>query len=315
MNGRVYDYNVGRFLSVDPFVHQGSQGINPYSYILNNPLAGTDPTGFKPEIEEFVKEVQIGDTTVKVNVKITKENGKAKAEVSSVSKRANNFVSGAIKDIASQNNTAVANVGSNTGNDESGGGVPEETVSSGGVSGEVSTSGKASEFDFSESGVKWLKDVEKERLKPYDDATGKEIDEYTEGATIGIGHLITSKKEFAKYKDGITGDQSKALLKSDLSKFISTVRTSVTAEVNQDQFNALVILAYNIGESGFKSSSALKMINNSSLKSVNGYGSVEKAWKAWNKETVNGIKQVSQGLINRRKYEWKIYSEGKYETW
>jgi GH24 family phage-related lysozyme (muramidase) len=76
-----------------------------------------------------------------------------------------------------------------------------------------------------------------------------------------------------------------------------------------------VILAFNIGESGFKNSSALKMINNSSLKSVNGYGSVEKAWKAWNKETVNDNKQVSQGLINRRKYEWKIYSEGKYETW
>lgn len=174
---------------------------------------------------------------------------------------------------------------------------------------------KVSEFDFSESGVKWLKDVEKERLKPYDDATGKEIDEYKEGATIGIGHLIRSKKEFAKYEDGIIEVQSKALLKSDLSKYISTVRTSVKVEINQDQFNALVILAYNIGESGFKSSSVLKMINNSRLKSVNGYDSVEKAWKAWNKETVNGIKQVSQGLNNRRKYEWKIYSVGKYEKW
>jgi hypothetical protein len=53
MNGRVYDYNVGRFLSVDPLVHEGSQGINPYSYIMNNPLAGTDPTGYKPEIEKI----------------------------------------------------------------------------------------------------------------------------------------------------------------------------------------------------------------------------------------------------------------------
>ena len=50
MNGRVYDYNVGRFLSVDPFIHGAgnSQGINPYSYILNNPLAGTDPSGYSP---------------------------------------------------------------------------------------------------------------------------------------------------------------------------------------------------------------------------------------------------------------------------
>jgi RHS repeat-associated protein len=48
MNGRVYDYNLGRFLSVDPFIQfvGNSQGINPYSYIMNNPLAGTDPTGY-----------------------------------------------------------------------------------------------------------------------------------------------------------------------------------------------------------------------------------------------------------------------------
>ncbi|MBE0389459.1 hypothetical protein PLUTE_b0424 [Pseudoalteromonas luteoviolacea DSM 6061] len=48
MNGRVYDYNLGRFMSVDPVIQspKNSQSINPYSYIMNNPLAGTDPTGY-----------------------------------------------------------------------------------------------------------------------------------------------------------------------------------------------------------------------------------------------------------------------------
>ncbi len=48
MNGRAYDYNLGRFLSVDPFIQSpsNSQSFNPYSYIMNNPLAGTDPTGY-----------------------------------------------------------------------------------------------------------------------------------------------------------------------------------------------------------------------------------------------------------------------------
>nr|WP_251069043.1 RHS repeat-associated core domain-containing protein [Shewanella sp. NKUCC06_TVS] len=48
MNGRIYDFNVGRFLSVDPFLQfpENSQSANPYSYILNNPMAGTDPTGY-----------------------------------------------------------------------------------------------------------------------------------------------------------------------------------------------------------------------------------------------------------------------------
>ena len=49
MNGRAYDYNLGRFLSVDPFIQEpgNSQSMNPYSYIMNNPLAGTDPSGYK----------------------------------------------------------------------------------------------------------------------------------------------------------------------------------------------------------------------------------------------------------------------------
>jgi RHS repeat-associated protein len=49
MRGRVYDPNVARFLSVDPVVDSdaGSQGLNPYSYIRNNPLSGIDPTGYQ----------------------------------------------------------------------------------------------------------------------------------------------------------------------------------------------------------------------------------------------------------------------------
>jgi len=49
MNGRVYDYRLGRFLSVDPIISNpaNSQSINPYSYIGNNPLSGVDPTGYE----------------------------------------------------------------------------------------------------------------------------------------------------------------------------------------------------------------------------------------------------------------------------
>ncbi len=48
MNGRMYDYQLGRFLGVDPFIQMptNSQSLNPYSYIMNNPLSGTDPTGY-----------------------------------------------------------------------------------------------------------------------------------------------------------------------------------------------------------------------------------------------------------------------------
>jgi hypothetical protein len=47
MNGRIYDAELGRFLSPDPFVQvpEYSQNFNRYTYVLNNPLSYTDPTG------------------------------------------------------------------------------------------------------------------------------------------------------------------------------------------------------------------------------------------------------------------------------
>jgi len=47
MNGRVYDPIVGRMLSVDNFVQDATstQAFNRYSYVLNNPLKYTDPSG------------------------------------------------------------------------------------------------------------------------------------------------------------------------------------------------------------------------------------------------------------------------------
>ena len=49
MNGRVYDPNVGRFLSVDPVMGDltDTQSINPYAYVGNRPLSFTDPTGLQ----------------------------------------------------------------------------------------------------------------------------------------------------------------------------------------------------------------------------------------------------------------------------
>ncbi|MFP2928327.1 RHS repeat-associated core domain-containing protein [Pyxidicoccus sp. 3LG] len=49
MQGRMYDATLGRFLSPDPFLvgPRPSQALNRYSYVLNNPLRYTDPTGYE----------------------------------------------------------------------------------------------------------------------------------------------------------------------------------------------------------------------------------------------------------------------------
>ena len=48
MNGRVYDLELGRFLSADPFVQDATdlQAYNHYAYVRNNPLSLLDPSGF-----------------------------------------------------------------------------------------------------------------------------------------------------------------------------------------------------------------------------------------------------------------------------
>ena len=58
MNGRIYDPTLGRFLQADPHIQapKNSQNYNRYSYVLNNPVSYTDPSGyFFKALGKFVK--------------------------------------------------------------------------------------------------------------------------------------------------------------------------------------------------------------------------------------------------------------------
>lgn len=48
MNGRVYDPVIARFMSADPYIQapMNSQSYNRYSYVMNNPLYYSDPSGY-----------------------------------------------------------------------------------------------------------------------------------------------------------------------------------------------------------------------------------------------------------------------------
>ena len=91
MNGRVYDPALGRFLSADPFVQQPKnlQSLNRYSYVINNPLSYTDPSGF------FFKAFK----------KIFKKVGRA---IRNVVKKVSNVVNKVLNKIASNPYLSVA---------------------------------------------------------------------------------------------------------------------------------------------------------------------------------------------------------------
>jgi RHS repeat-associated protein len=54
MNGRIFDPITARFAQADPFIPEVTklQAFNRYSYVYNNPLRYTDPTGYRPFWEQ-----------------------------------------------------------------------------------------------------------------------------------------------------------------------------------------------------------------------------------------------------------------------
>ena len=166
----------------------------------------------------------------------------------------------------------------------------------------------AKSFDVSTNALDLLKSIEQLATTPYDDQTGLDITEWVKGATIGYGHLI-SKPEWSTYKDGFKESDALKLFANDLKPFIDTVKSSVNVDITQNEFDAMVIFAFNIGKNGFRSSSAVKLINDPTANTD--YKNLESAWKAWNKS--DG--KVNKGVINRRNAEWNIYSKEIYKRW
>lgn len=151
-----------------------------------------------------------------------------------------------------------------------------------------------------------LKRLEGIRLKPYDDQTGRDITQWVEGATIGVGHLI-DKSEWSMYAAGVTQQGAETLLAQDVTPFERVVRRHIHQHLSKSQFDALVIFSFNIGVSAFSQSSVVKLINNPRTQS--GYHSLESAWKAWDRSQG----RVMEGLKRRRTAEWKLFNQGVYQ--
>ena len=141
----------------------------------------------------------------------------------------------------------------------------------------------------------------------YDDQTGKPVNTnkpLPKGATIGYGHLIKNYEDFI---NGISEDKATELLRADIAIAERAVKNNISVPLKQNQYEALVSLAYNIGAKNFANSTVVKYINNPNFRSPI-YPNLELAWKAWNRSQG----KISKGLINRRNQEWNLYKNGKY---
>jgi lysozyme len=132
------------------------------------------------------------------------------------------------------------------------------------------------------AGIKLIKEFEGLRLEAYKDIVGV--------WTIGFGHTKNVKP-----LQKITEQEAEQLLKEDLSRFEKYVNKPEWAWLNENQFSALVSLAFNVGsfQTGLKGALITREPNRVTERMV-----------LYNK--ANG--QVVPGLVRRRQAEIELFN-------
>jgi lysozyme len=117
--------------------------------------------------------------------------------------------------------------------------------------------------------------------------------------TIGHGNTYyPDGKRVTLLDKDITKQQAFDMFKEVANRFAKRVDTLVTSNLNQNQFNALVSFAYNVGTGNFSSSTLLKKVNRNPDDLT-----IKDEFLRWNK--AGG--KVLNGLTNRRNEEAILY--------
>ncbi|HGE8354989.1 TPA: lysozyme [Serratia marcescens] len=139
----------------------------------------------------------------------------------------------------------------------------------------------------SNSGKTFIKGFESLELKAYPDpGTGGKP------WTIGWGHT-----KGVKPGDHITLEQAEAFFSEDLAVFELTVNSSIKRAVTQNQFDAMVSLAFNIGGPNFAQSTLVKKFN---IGDMQGAAAEFPKWR-------NSAGKVMPGLVKRRAEEREMF--------
>jgi len=141
-------------------------------------------------------------------------------------------------------------------------------------------------------------------------------------SAAGLGFIANNEgKENAPYQDiagiwtvcyGSTGahvvsggtrtdEECLTLLESDAERFVAAVNRCTPAPKNQNQFDALVSLSFNIGEQSYCNSTLARKFNSGDTQ-----GAADQ-FLVWNKARVNGVLVTVKGLDNRRRAERTLF--------
>jgi len=140
-------------------------------------------------------------------------------------------------------------------------------------------------------GYDLIKEFEGLKLKPYKCSAGI--------ATTGYGSTYYENGTRVQMSDApITKQRAEQLLQHTADRFASKVANLIKKPVTQNQFNALVSFAFNVGSGALASSTLLKLVNVNPNDPM-----IAKEFLRWNK--VNKV--PVQGLTNRRIKESALY--------
>ena len=110
--------------------------------------------------------------------------------------------------------------------------------------------------------------------------------------TIGYGHIKGVSEGMT-----ITQEEAEEMLRDEMAEYEGYVNRLVTAELNQNQFDAMVSWVYNLGGGNLSSSTLLKVLNDGD------YAGVPAQMMRWNK--AGG--KVLEGLTRRRQAEADLF--------
>lgn len=161
--------------------------------------------------------------------------------------------------------------------------------------------GVSSELKLSKRGINLMKRYEGFRSAPYIDMVGV--------TTIGYGNTYYPDRRKVQLSDKhLTEPQAEQLamdiINLDFAPAVNKIFKDEIASgnLNQNMFDALVSLAYNIGTSALANSNSVT----GNIKKGN-YKAAADGFLLWNKGRVNGKLQAINGLTRRRREERELF--------
>jgi GH24 family phage-related lysozyme (muramidase) len=123
------------------------------------------------------------------------------------------------------------------------------------------------------------------------------------GFTIGFGFFVPYE-EINKWRRGMTWDDAERTIRQKVPIYEDQVKRYVNVPLTQEEFDAMTMLAYNLG--GF--SKATSIVND-----INGDADFDKLRRDWMRFVHSKAPGVMKGLVNRRKDELKVRNEWDYQ--